>query len=1071
MRMLGRGTWIWGWLLPAWLSAQTGTNRLQNGGFEGTTAPWVGGFGAKAEAVRVSGPDAASGSGCLRFSCSGQVAAVDHPKLRLGHDLSRRGTYRLSAMIRNDGVKAGNFGLRLYFHDASGQFLAMVSGLSVGPGAAPHGWTRYETGFGRGTAAPLPPGAATLLVRFSFWADDGKPVGSVWLDDVVLEQTAEAPPPAPGTPPTALLWDDPALSTGSGPVAGGLEGALVAAGFAVRRVDTTQLAQAGGLDRTTAAAIVLPYGPSYPAALGTALPAFMAEGGLLVTLGAGAFTQPLYASPHGWLPAEVASPEAAPVPLGFHEGWDLVEAAPEARLRLDGAKDGQTGTFSLGAPGQYAYLGTRLPQVPADDVILAFEARGDAATPRFCLELRERDGSRWKAIVPLNQEWTSHRVHAGLFVSYANEKLGRTEGPIRPRELDRLFVGMTAAMVGPGPHRLDLRAVRLEPAAVGTAAVAATPVFAGAEREVARWFGQSASLPARRPPLTCFAPTAQPWTARRLVVPDGVPLPTRTALRGRFTGLGIGAPEAVATTPLSPRRDLPAVLRGASSVERLPLLRTERLLSAAEEDAVVLFCHRDGLLAGSRWLCVGLDAAAVAQEAALATRLADALRLAQTAILSDGVYPRFRVADGKPVLDVVLRARNPAGTALELPLGVRVALAGQEALAQRTVMSLTDDSAIVGECILATGIPIADQEWLAMDLLATIEADGPALLGPRRFRLDARAALRQIADHLVAQAADDGRLHGYSFIDNRGMRTLLAAAEILGRKAYREPPRRWAELMLREQREDGGYRMGYGMTSKGEECYVADGGEIAVGIARLVSYSTGRDRQRLRRSLDAYMAYRDSFRVPGGGIGVGWCLHDYGRRPVIPLETPTRIYAPEINTYTIGCSLAAAYAHAAIYASTPLENRAQADADWLMSRTTALHGAFVESFQYAHAFTRDATQRAIYADYIGRAFSAKLKESGAAGHSWWLAGGGRSALDLGGLAYALARLGDDPVLRAEMMRATCLMFSPDSPESVLQAIELAKPGHDGWIYICYGTLGLVDVIQPVVSMDGFVPRR
>jgi hypothetical protein len=33
--------------------------------------------------------------------------------------------------------------------------------------------------------------------------------------------------------------------------------------------------------------------------------------------------------------------------------------------------------------------------------------------------------------------------------------------------------------------------------------------------------------------------------------------------------------------------------------------------------------------------------------------------------------------------------------------------------------------------------------------------------------------------------------------------------------------------MLREQREDGGYRMGYGITAKGEECYVADGGEIA----------------------------------------------------------------------------------------------------------------------------------------------------------------------------------------------------------------------------------------------------
>ena len=283
---------------------------------------------------------------------------MDHPKLRLGHDLSRRGTYRLSAMIRNDGVKAGNFGLRLYFHDASGQFLAMVSGLSVGPGAAPHGWTRYETGFGRGTAAPLPPGAATLLVRFSFWADDGKPVGSVWLDDVVLEQTAEAPPPAPGTPPTALLWDDPALSTGSGPVAGGLEGALVAAGFAVRRVDTTQLAQAGGLDRTTAAAIVLPYGPSYPAALGTALPAFMAEGGLLVTLG-GAPSTPLSYSPHGWLLGRGGQPgshtrparlHGAGTPGGDAPGPAFASTAKDGQRALSSARRASTPTWARACP-------------------------------------------------------------------------------------------------------------------------------------------------------------------------------------------------------------------------------------------------------------------------------------------------------------------------------------------------------------------------------------------------------------------------------------------------------------------------------------------------------------------------------------------------------------------------------------------------------------------------------------------------------------------------------------------------------------------------------------------------
>ena len=1070
MRVFCRGVLACGWLLPVWLGAQSGANLLQNGGFEGSTAPWFGGFGAKAEAARVSGADAASGTGCLRFSCSGQVAAVDHPALRIGRDLSRRGTYRLSAMIRNDGVRAGNFGLRLYFHDAAGQFLAMLSGMGVGPGTSSHGWKRYETTFGRDTPAPLPPGAASLLVRFSFWSEDGKPAGSVWLDDVVLEQTAEAPLPGAGTLPVALLWDDPALAATAAPAVAGVAGVLTAAGFAVRRVDTGELARPGGLDIATASAVVLPYGPAYPAALGAALPTFMAEGGLLVTLGPGALSEPLYPSTHGWVPAGTAVPGVAPAVIGFRGGWELSEAASEARLRLRAARDGLAGDFRLDPPGQYAYLGTVLPPLPADDVVLAFEARGDAVTPRLCLELRERDGSRWKAVVPLSTDWTAYRLHVGLFVSYANEKLGRADSTIRPRELERLFAGMTAAMAGPGPHRFGLRSVRLEAAAVATAAVHATPVLAGSEREVARWFGKSVCLPVRRPPLTCFAAGTERWTASRLAIPEGVPLPAHETLRGHFSGLEIGAPEAVALTPLSPRRDLAASLRAGRSVERLVLLRTDRRLSTTEADAMVLFGHREGVLAGSRWLCVGMDAADVVRDPALAGVLTDALRLTQTAILSDGLRPRFRVVGGKPVMDVVLRARNPARLAVEVPVNVRVTMAGREALARQATVSLPGDPAVVSECVLAERLPVSGQEWLELDVQASTAPGGLPLIGPGRFRLDARAALRRIADHMVAQAADDDRLHGFSFIDNRGMRALLGAAEILDHKAYCEPPRRWGRLMVREQRPDGGYRMGYGITAKGEECYVADGGEIAVGIARLVSYTSGRRQQELRRSLDAYMAYRDSFRVAGGGIGVGWCLQDYGQRPVVPLDVPTRIYAPETNTYTIGCSLAAAYADAALYASRPLENRAEADALWLMSRTPALHGAFIESFQYAHAFTTDATQRAIYADYIGRAFSAKLKESGAAGHSWWLAGGGRSALDLGGMAYVLARIGDDADLRAEMMRATCLMFSPDSPESVLAAIGLASPGHDGWIYVCYGTLGLVDVIRPVVSMDGLVPR-
>ncbi len=1055
-------------LASYWSGAAGEVNLLRNGGFEDTVSPWAGGFGAKAEALRVSGADAAEGQGSVRFSCSGQVVALDHPELSFGRELSRLGTYRLSAMVRNDGVRLGHFGLRLYYRDAAGGFLAMGGGIALEAGTPVHGWKRYWTTFGQATASPIPPGAATLRVRFSFWAADEKPVGCVWLDDVVLETLALAPALAAGAAPPALLWDDPALAEVAGVVPVGLDQVLETAGFAVRRVSSDDLARLGGLDSSSVAAVVLPYGALYPGPLAPTLAIFLSEGGLLITVGAGALSLPLYASPYGWLPADAVAPDGTRVPLSLATGWEVTEAAPEDGWRLESAAPGQLGSFRTERLRQYAYVGMALPALPADDLILSFAARGDRLTTRLCLELREQDGSRWKAVIPLSPKWVQHRLHAGQFVSYANRKLGRGDSVIRPRQLACLLVGQTAAMIGPGPHRFELRDLCLEPAAVPTAAVAETPVFAGTEREVARWFGSAARLPHRGSAMTCFLPASQPWEAGRLLAFAGVPgLPPET-LKGGYAGLAVGVPEAAVTAP-SP--DLATALRAARGLERVPILRTERRWSADAVDAAVLFLYREGPLAGSRWLCVGLERPAPAADTALASALAASLRLAQSAVLSDGLRPRFRERAGHILMDVLLLARRPSLEPLNLPLRVRVTWAGQTQVDRLVTASLLAPAGTVSECVLVEGIEVTGNDWQEMDIQADPVEVAPTVLGPLRFRLAAREALRLIAEHMVSEAADDAKLHGYSFIDNRGMRVLLAAAEILGPKGYQETARRWGQAMLREQREDGGYRMGYGVTSKGEECYVADGGEIAVGIARLAAYSVGRERQALLRSLDAYMRYREEFRVPAGGIGVGWCLQDYGRRPVVPLETPTRVYAPELNPYTIGCSLAAAYLQARLLGSSRLEEQAAADGDWLMSRTAALHGAFIESFQYAHALATDRTQRAVYGDYIGRAFTAKMKEAGAASRSWWLSGGGRSALNLGGMAYVLARLGDDPALRAEMMRATCLMFSPDSPESVLTVIRQPGAGHDGWIYVCYGTLGLVDVIQPVISMEGLGQAR
>jgi len=62
-------------------------------------------------------------------------------------------------------------------------------------------------------------------------------------------------------------------------------------------------------------------------------------------------------------------------------------------------------------------------------------------------------------------------------------------------------------------------------------------------------------------------------------------------------------------------------------------------------------------------------------------------------------------------------------------------------------------------------------------------------------------------------------------------------------------------------------------------------------------------------------------------------------------------------------------------------------------------------------------------------------------------------------------------MRAMLARAVCSMFSDEGDHSMLHLIQAPALAHDAWIYICYGSLGLADVVRPMVSMDKLVPAR
>lgn len=859
--------------------------------------------------------------------------------------------------------------------------------------------------------------------------------------------------------PVAVLWEDARVDALAGAVPAGIGQALTDAGYSVRPADTAVF-EADILAKADALLLVLPYGGLYPAASAKSLDAYLREGGSMLCLGGTPFTEPVFAKAGNVHYLTAGTAREAAIPLT--PPWPKGHASTGVAFRMEPAEDGMSAQVSVDGFSGYGYIGTTPPELPYADAVLCFETRAITATPRLCAELAARDGSRWKYVVPLSPAWTEHRIHLADFVSYNSPARSGAEDYCRPNELRILTFGFTAPMVGPGDHRFDVRNVRFQEAVIDGATVRAIPRFERPGCSVKRWFGDPAA-DERLLPRISLADERRRVTGSVLAAADAsLPFGERTQ-EGPWAGTALRA-KGVSR---SSGNALANALAEASEGPFLPVL-------TLDGDVVVgaLAPHGEGPYAGSSCAFFTVESSNVSESSLLRDAFVYTATLIREGVMFCRLEPEFAAVEGRAVLTPVLTLRNLSVS--DRHVSVQASVTSHGANHDFGVRECAVPPGREGETVAVRFDPLGLNEFDWHNFVLEARADGVpghAFFGNLRFSLDTGAALKTVCDFLSAHFNEHGRLHGNRFIENRGMRTLLAGYELFGEQAYRDAAMRWAEeVVMADQRDDGGYRMGYGITSKGESCYVADGGEIAVCIARLVSYAKGAQRDALLESLDSYMAYRESFRVPEGGIGVGWCLHDYGQRPVVPLDEPTRIYAPERNTYTIGCTLAAAYAHARMRNDPALEERAEKDAEWLMPRTEVLHGAFVESYLYAHMLTTDPGQQERYETYLREAFRDRMLAP--TNKTWWLRGGGRSALNLDGLAYWLHAIApDDAEIQAMMATAVCSMFSPEGEHSILRLVEEPALAHDAWIYICYGSLGLADVVRPMVSMENLVPAR
>ncbi|MBI5683867.1 MAG: hypothetical protein HZC54_02180 [Verrucomicrobia bacterium] len=860
----------------------------------------------------------------------------------------------------------------------------------------------------------------------------------------------------------AAVWTEPELQSqaAADPVA--IREALAGAGFDVVTLSTAELIKPGKLGAAKPRFLVLPYGGSYPAAGHEALDRYLRAGGGYIAFGGERFRDLLFPVNNHWLPLNACA--GAPV-------------SSYARLALDAANHGEGGPLTVAGDGtasspfrcetadlkSYQYAGLKVGSLPERGAVIVFEARGDAATPFLCLELQEKDGSRWKHIIPLSTDWREYRLHTASFVSYATPK--RAADWFRPADAKALWFGLFKQLGGSGPHRFELRNLKVCEASVPSEDAVKAGVALDGRELTARFLGKLLPPPSSKEWPDHFRDGA-PFTAASMKCVSCHPLTAGIKyMPGNLKGcLLLHTPPASRDPAKKPVLLFP---EAASPTRFVPLLEARDAKRNALGPAAGLVVHRAGRYAGSIWAVFGFDKVDLTADKQKALRelfLRVARYLAEKVIV-DAAPPAFAIRDGRAEIAFTqpLRDRSPDAVTVKLTHVLMQTNAAPVKLATTAKLPPSGTNTVAWHTA-----PLDSFNWRAFRAQTDVATER-GTLDRVTFSVDARRAMRDLCDRFVIQGRESGKFSGVAFIDHRGVRALLAACEIFGDRRYLDTALAWGRAMVAEQRQDGGYRMGYGITSRGEECYVADGGEIALGVARLAAYAEGADRQRFMDSLRAYMGYRDSFRCEGGGIGVGWCLNDYGKRPVVPLKVPVKVFAPEINTYTIGCTLGAAYVWATLTGRPEDALAARKDADWLMARTEKmLAGAFAESYVLAHTLERDAAQRQRYEEFLRKHF---IEPMAANGTAWWLGGGGRTSLNLHALSYCQHRLGNDPRLLAQMARATCAMFAKESPTSIYRLLDKPKLNHDEWIYLCFGGLSLADVIEPMSTLKRLEDAR
>ena len=259
--------------------------------------------------------------------------------------------------------------------------------------------------------------------------------------------------PAQSIAPRAIVLQDTALSSGAATLSVKVAATLTRAGYRVEQRDFDNLPTA--LDDNSVQLLALPDARLLPHNLHAPLEKFLARGGDLLALGLPAWQQTLLKSNGRWMQSEryarsqIAAPPAWPLQVLAEipvEKWQHNSNQPLETSQYQIINQAPFGPVLHAVVGNLTSWDTFVtppiatPFAPNRDRFV-FSAKGGPDSRTLSVEWRERDNSRWIAVVNLTPQWRRYELAPSDFLFY-NSVPAREKTHFRPENATQLSFGL-----------------------------------------------------------------------------------------------------------------------------------------------------------------------------------------------------------------------------------------------------------------------------------------------------------------------------------------------------------------------------------------------------------------------------------------------------------------------------------------------------------------------------------------------------------------------------------------------------------------------------------------------------